>query len=59
MSIALACRSSAAAQVSEHTMRCEAEGFAQTEHNALPHHTQTATASALWVVHFTEEKMPE
>jgi len=40
-------------------MRCDADGLAQTLHNALPHQEQTATASALWVVHFTEEKMPE
>jgi hypothetical protein len=40
-------------------MRCDAEGFAQTEHNALPHHTQTATASALWVVHFIDSKTPD
>ncbi len=50
-------RLSAAAQASEHTMRCDADGFAQSGHNAFPHQVQTATASALWMVHFINSRV--
>jgi hypothetical protein len=51
-SIALASRAKAAAQSSEHTMRLDAEGFAQTGHNAFPHQVHTAMASTLCAAHF-------
>jgi hypothetical protein len=46
----------AAAQLSEHTIRCVAEALAHWGHGARPQQAQTATASAWCARHFIQTK---